>query len=112
MTQEYASGDVTSGDVTFVEFATDSGSEAAGPATIATFGPPAGCGRTRGSRQGARIAMGALLGESPEMQEVTEHLRRIAPSLAAVMLVGESGTGKEVAAELLHAYSTRAAGHS
>ena len=44
------------------------------------------------------------------MREVTEHLRRIAPSLAAVMLVGESGTGKEVAAELLHAHSARASG--
>ena len=50
----------------------------------------------------------ALIGESPEMKEVTEHLRRIAPSMAAVMLVGESGTGKEVAAELLHAHSLRA----
>ena len=99
-----------SGDVTYVEFATDTGSEAAGPATIATFGPPAGCGRTRGSRPGPRVALGALLGESSEMREVTEHLRRIAPSLAAVMLVGESGTGKEVAAELLHAHSTRAGG--
>jgi DNA-binding NtrC family response regulator len=48
-----------------------------------------------------------MLGESPEMKEVTEHLRKIAPSMAAVMLVGESGTGKEVAAELLHAHSTR-----
>ena len=54
--------------------------------------------------------MGSLIGESPEMREVTEHLRRIAPSLAAVMLVGESGTGKEVAAELLHAHSARASG--
>jgi len=53
--------------------------------------------------------MPALIGESPEMKEVTEHLRRIAPSMAAVMLVGESGTGKEVAAELLHAHSLRAA---
>jgi len=49
-----------------------------------------------------------MLGESPEMREVTEHLRRIAPSMAAVMLVGESGTGKEVAAEMLHANSSRA----
>jgi DNA-binding NtrC family response regulator len=105
MTQEYESGDVT-----FVEFATDVASQSAGPATIATFGPPAGCGRARGARPGARAAMGSFIGESPEMREVTEHLRRIAPSLAAVMLVGESGTGKEVAAELLHAHSARASG--
>src|SRR6266496_6553500 len=41
------------------------------------------------------------------MVEVAEHIRRIAPSQATVMLVGESGTGKEVVAELLHAHSTR-----
>src|SRR5512147_563297 len=96
-----------SGDVTFVEFATQSPSGLR-PATIATFGPSAGCGRTRGSRFSPASSTVAMLGESPEMKEVTEHLRRIAPSMAAVMLVGESGTGKEVAAELLHAHSTRA----
>src|SRR4029453_16427005 len=101
MTERYESGDVT-----FVEFATQS-PLGLGPATIATFGPSPGCGRTRGSRLNRNAAV-AMLGESPEMKEVTEHLRRIAPSMAAVMLVGESGTGKEVAAELLHAHSTRA----
>src|SRR6185295_16790408 len=97
-----------SSDVTFVDFATESASPGAGIATIATFGPSAGCGRTRGSRVANRSSTPALIGESPEMKEVTEHLRRIAPSMAAVMLVGESGTGKEVAAELLHAHSLRA----
>ncbi len=43
-----------SGDVTFVEFATQSAVGGAGPATIATFGPSAGCGRTRGSRLAPR----------------------------------------------------------
>ena len=96
-----------SGDVTFVEFPTQSPLRL-GPATIATFGPSPGCGRTRGSRLAKNATVATMLGESPEMKEVTEHLRRIAPSMAAVMLVGESGTGKEVAAELLHAHSARA----
>jgi len=96
-----------SGDVTFVEFATQS-PLGLGSATIATFGPSAGCGRTRGPRLAPKGSAVAMLGESPEMKEVTEHLRKIAPSMAAVMLVGESGTGKEVAAEVLHAHSTRA----
>jgi transcriptional regulator with PAS, ATPase and Fis domain len=52
----------------------------------------------------------ALIGEAPEMQEVVERIRRIAPSLAPVMLVGESGTGKEVAAQLLHTQSLRSKG--
>jgi hypothetical protein len=52
----------TSGDVTFVEFPTQSPSAAAG---IATIGPSAGCGRTRGSR----VAPGtpaSMIGESPK----------------------------------------------
>ena len=98
-----------SGDVTFVEFPT-AGSSALRPATIATFPSPIGCGRTRGSYTASRNELGVLIGKSPEMLEVAERLRKIAPSLAAVMLVGESGTGKEVAAQLLHTQSTRAGG--
>jgi DNA-binding NtrC family response regulator len=97
------------GDATFLEFSTK---ETAGsrPATIATFPPPMGCGRTRGTRAAvpAMDGMGELIGESPEMKDVTAHLRKIATSLAPVMLVGESGTGKEVAAQLLHQQSARA----
>ena len=44
------------------------------------------------------------------MLEVAERMRRIAPSLAAVMIVGESGTGKEVAAQMLHLHSARSSG--
>jgi DNA-binding NtrC family response regulator len=99
-----------SGDVTFVEFPMAFSAGAVGPATIATFAPPMGCGRTRASRTGVRSEMGPLIGDSPEMLEVVARLRRIAPSLAAVMLVGESGTGKEVAAQLLHTHSARASG--
>ncbi len=96
------------GDVTFVEFPSAVSYAARGPAAIATFAPPMSCGRTRGSRTASRNGVGPMIGESPEMLEVAERLRRIAPSLAAVMLVGESGTGKEVAAQMLHTHSMRA----
>jgi DNA-binding NtrC family response regulator len=75
--------------------------------TIATFAQPMGCGRTRGSRAARRNGSLPMLGKSPEMLEVADRLRRIAPSMAAVMLTGESGTGKEVAAQMLHAQSSR-----
>ena len=95
--------------VAFVDFpaTTSRSSGESGSATIATFPRPAGCGRTRAAPAVAANDMDRLIGESPEMVEVAEHIRRIAPSQATVMLVGESGTGKEVVAGLLHAHSTR-----
>jgi transcriptional regulator with PAS, ATPase and Fis domain len=44
------------------------------------------------------------------MKEVAAQLRRVASSQATVMLVGESGTGKELAAQFLHAHSSRSNG--
>jgi DNA-binding NtrC family response regulator len=99
-----------SGDVTFVRFPRPDSTTAQNSATIATFALPMGCGRTRGRHTDPTNIRGPLIGESPEMREVAEHLRRIAPSPAAVMLVGESGTGKEVAARLLHTYGARSSG--
>ena len=97
-----------SGDVTYVEFPAAVSGPAMGPATIATFPRPVGCGRPRGASAAERNGDCPLIGRSPEMLEVVERLRRVAPSVAAVMLIGESGTGKEIAARLLHTQSTRA----
>ena len=95
--------------VAFLNFPGSAPSSTGGAATIATFPRPAGCGRTRPAAP-ERDDAGSLLGESPEMIEVGEQVRRIAPSQATVMLIGESGTGKEVVAGLLHSCSTRATG--
>ncbi len=95
--------------VAFVQFPGAPSSSHASAATIATFPRPAGCGRTRPTAA-ERDDPGILLGDSPEMVEVNEQVRRIAPSQATVMLIGESGTGKEVVAGLLHSCSTRANG--
>ncbi len=95
--------------VAFVHFPGAVSSPQGSAATIATFPRPAGCGRTR-TGPTERDDAGILLGESPEMIEVSEQVRRIAPSQATVMLIGESGTGKEVVAGLLHSCSTRANG--
>ena len=51
---------------------------------------------------------GALVGQSPRMQEVYKTIGRIAGTDVTVLLRGESGTGKEVVARAIHHYSRRA----
>ena len=48
-----------------------------------------------------------LLGDSPVMQTLREHIARVAPTEASVLLLGESGTGKELVAQNIHAHSRR-----
>jgi DNA-binding NtrC family response regulator len=50
---------------------------------------------------------GQMMGTAPAMQKLYNHIARVAPTEATVLLLGESGTGKEVAARLLHAQSHR-----
>jgi two-component system nitrogen regulation response regulator NtrX len=49
-----------------------------------------------------------MIGESPALRKVHEHLARAAPTQTRVLLLGESGTGKELAARALHEASARA----
>ena len=53
---------------------------------------------------------GEILGSAPGMKRVFELLDSVAGSDANVLIIGESGTGKELAANALHARSTRAGG--
>ena len=48
-----------------------------------------------------------LIGKSPAMKSVLEHLEMVAPTDATVLITGESGTGKEVVARAIHAASPR-----
>jgi DNA-binding NtrC family response regulator len=48
-----------------------------------------------------------LLGSSVAMQTLSEHISRVAPTEASVLLLGESGTGKELVAQTIHAQSAR-----
>lgn len=48
-----------------------------------------------------------IIGESGQMQEVLDLVRRVAPSDATVLLRGESGTGKELIAKAIHYASAR-----
>ena len=48
-----------------------------------------------------------MLGDSPQMQDIFNRIRRVAPSQATVLIEGESGTGKELVARALHSLSPR-----
>lgn len=51
-----------------------------------------------------------LLGKSPPMQRLFEHIRNAAASEAPVLICGESGSGKNLAAHAIHKLSRRREG--
>jgi len=51
-----------------------------------------------------------VIAKSPLMQAIFHDASLIAPSDSRVLITGESGVGKEVLAEVIHAWSARAAG--
>ena len=67
---------------------------------------PSGSTLRRGSRP-EKIAS-RLVGRSPVMENLKAHLGRVAMADSTVFITGETGTGKELAAQLIHANSTRA----
>jgi two-component system response regulator HydG len=48
-----------------------------------------------------------VIGDSHQMREVIERLKRIAPTNASVLIQGETGTGKELVAQAIHQNSPR-----
>lgn len=48
-----------------------------------------------------------IIGRSPEIQEIREIIRQVAPTDITVLVAGESGTGKEVIARAIHRLSKR-----
>jgi two-component system response regulator PilR (NtrC family) len=50
----------------------------------------------------------SMLGRSPVMNELFEHIKSVAITNSTVLITGESGTGKELAARAIHVRSPRA----
>jgi two-component system response regulator HydG len=48
-----------------------------------------------------------VIGNSPQMHEIIDRLRRIAPTDATVLIQGATGTGKELVAQAIHQNSPR-----
>ena len=48
-----------------------------------------------------------VIGDSPQMRDVIERLKRIAPTDATVLIEGQTGTGKELVAQAIHQNSPR-----
>ena len=48
-----------------------------------------------------------VVGDSRQMRDVIERLKRIAPTNASVLIQGETGTGKELVAQAIHQNSPR-----
>ena len=49
----------------------------------------------------------SIVGTAPQMLEIYETVRRVAPTRSTVLIQGETGTGKELIARALHAASPR-----
>ena len=59
---------------------------------------------------GDRQLPASIVAQSPLMQAIFRDVALIAPSESRVLITGESGVGKEIVADMIHAWSPRAAG--
>jgi two-component system NtrC family response regulator len=55
----------------------------------------------------SHFSFGNIIGKSKVMQKVYETIRKVAPTIATVLIDGESGTGKELVAKSIHFNSPR-----
>jgi two-component system, NtrC family, response regulator HydG len=54
-----------------------------------------------------RFGFEGVIGSSPQMHDVIDRLKRIAPTDASVLIQGATGTGKELVAQAIHQNSPR-----
>lgn len=49
----------------------------------------------------------SLIGESPQLKQLRDLIKQVAPTMGSVLITGENGTGKELVALSVHAFSNR-----
>ncbi len=54
-----------------------------------------------------RSGFDTMIGKNPQMIQVYELIKKVAPTPASVLITGESGTGKELVAKAIHVNSPR-----
>jgi len=77
---------------------------------LATVRQAAGISESQPAAAGTLNVPDFLVARSPLMQAVLRDAALIAPSETRVLITGESGVGKEILADVIHAWSARAAG--
>jgi formate hydrogenlyase transcriptional activator len=60
-----------------------------------------------GDRDGNRRRFEQIIGSSPALESVLEHVELVAPTDSSVLIQGETGTGKELIAGAIHNLSAR-----
>ncbi len=56
-----------------------------------------------------RSGFDTMIGKNPQMIQIYELIKKVAPTPASVLITGESGTGKELVAKAIHVNSPREA---
>ena len=54
-----------------------------------------------------RSGFDTMIGKNPQMVQIYELIKKVAPTPASVLITGESGTGKELVAKAIHVNSPR-----
>ncbi len=74
---------------------------------IAEHAPPPVVEKLSRKRKHAEHPFDGIIGNCPEMLELYDHLKKVAPTESTVLVRGETGTGKELVAQAIHRHSKR-----